>query len=119
MADKVKDLDQEERRKQRARARRNAQRGDIEGAIECEICKMNGKEYKANSLVTHLRTEHAMDALAYEETLGIEPGSGKIVSDKLKEKFAASGAKGAKALAEKRALEAGEVSDSDEDEDQD
>ena len=104
-ATEVEDTEQDARKKERARARRAAKRGAIEGAIECQLCARGGKVYKANSLVTHLTQVHGMDATQYEEALGIPVGSGEIVAEVLRERFAASGKLGAEALARKRAAE--------------
>jgi len=95
--------EQKDRAKKRASARRAAQRGySLDGEmVKCALC-----DHQAHSLVTHIKSVHAMDLTAYEEAAGLELGTAVVVSDALKARFKEAGAKGAAKLAEKRAAEA-------------
>jgi len=93
---------QEQRSKTRAAARRAAQRGYQLGAdtIKCALC-----EYEAHSLVTHIKSAHAMDLTAYEEAAGLALGTAVVISPSLQARFKEAGAKGAAKLAEKKAAQ--------------
>lgn len=121
-AEELAQMTTEERKRYRARLRRQSQRETGDDAITCQLCvkqiEADGhtefgttRPYEARSLITHIREHGIKDGvLGYEIACGIQPGTAQIVSNSCKEVFAVAGAKGAAALAAKRAHMA-EVSD--------
>jgi len=92
-------VEQKARAAARASARRAAKRGyTLEGeGVSCALCG-----HTAHSLVSHLRTAHALDAAGYEEAAGLELGTANLVSEALRARFVKAGAKGGEATRESK-----------------
>ena len=111
---------EEEAKRARARARRAAKRGGgIEGELECQLCKREGKTYRANSLITHLKQVHGLDGSGYDLAMGVPLGTMDVTAPSLIEKYREAGRKGAAQLKANKAdqtIDNADIDDTDVDE---